>query len=259
MSFDVTAAAYLNFMGRYSEPLAEIFSEWSGVRRGERVLDVGCGTGALTEQLVARLGAAAVSAVDPSASFVEAVEKRLPNVDVRLSGGEHLPFADAEFDGALAQLVIHVMADARAGLREMVRVIRPGGFVAACVWDHAGGRGPLATFWDAVHDLDPEEVGEAMLPGTREGELSDLFTAAGLVEVEASSLTVVRHYESFDDWWQPYLLGVGPAGAYVARLSSSRQLALRARCAELLPAGSFNVSALAWCARGIVPHGIVGR
>ncbi|MCU1482705.1 MAG: Methyltransferase type 11 [Subtercola sp.] len=252
MSFDVTADAYLSFMGRYSEPLAGLFAEWSGVRQGQRALDVGCGAGALTEQLVERLGAPAVAAVDPSASFVAAVQQRLPAVDVREAGAEHLPFGDAEFDAVLAQLVIHLMPNAVVGVREMARVTRPGGFVSACVWDHAGDRGPLATFWNAVRDLDPEEPGEATMPGTRDGDLASLFSSAGLVEVESASLTVTRQYGSFDEWWQPYLLGVGPAGAYVARLSSADRSAVQTRCAELLPAGAFEVSALAWCARGVV-------
>ncbi|UFS60552.1 class I SAM-dependent methyltransferase [Subtercola endophyticus] len=252
MSFDVTADAYLSFMGRYSEPLAGLFADWSGVRRGQRALDVGCGAGALTEQLVMRLGAPAVAAVDPSASFVSATQQRLATVDVQQAGAELLPFADAQFDAVLAQLVIHLMPDAVAGLREMARVTKPGGLVSACVWDHAGEHGPLATFWNAVHDLDPDEPGEATMPGTSDGDLAALFSSAGLVEVEASSLTVTRHYDSFDEWWQPYLLGVGPAGAYAAELSDAERSALRARCVELLPAGAFDVSALAWCARGVV-------
>jgi SAM-dependent methyltransferase len=252
MSFDVSAAAYMSFMGRYSEPLAVLFADWSGVHRGQRALDVGCGAGALSEQLVERLGASSVAAVDPSASFIEAMRERLPAVDARLAGAEQLPFADAEFDAVLAQLVIHLMPDAAAGLREMARVTRAGGTVAACVWDHAGNSGPLATFWNAVHDLDPDEPGEATMPGTGDGDLAELFAAAGLEEVEASHLTVTRHFDSFDDWWQPYLLGVGPAGAYVQRLSDADRSALRDRCAEQVPAASFDVSALAWCARGVV-------
>ncbi|MEF2976096.1 class I SAM-dependent methyltransferase [Subtercola sp. YIM 133946] len=250
MSFDVSAAAYLSFMGRFSEPLATLFADWSGVRPGQRALDVGCGAGALTEQLVARLGASSVTAVDPSAPFVAALEERLPGVDVRLAGAERLPFAEGRFDAVLAQLVIHLIPDAVPAVREMARVTRPGGRVAACVWDHAGDRGPLATFWSAVHDLDPDEPGEATMPGTRDGDLADLFVEAGLVDVESSSLTVTRHYDSFENWWQPYLLGVGPAGSYVAGLSDEQRSALRDRCAQLLPATSFDVSARAWCARG---------
>ena len=174
MSFDVTADAYGRFMGRFSEPLAVRFVEQARVRRGQRALDVGCGPGALTAQLVERLGTEAVSAVDPSAPFVAAARDRFPGVDVRSGAAEQLPYPDDSFDLALAQLVVHFMADPVAGLREMARVTRPGGLVAACVWDHAGGGGPLASFWQAVHDLDPQAAGESGLAGAREGHLTEL-------------------------------------------------------------------------------------
>ena len=172
MSFDVTADAYLRFMGRFSEPLAERFANWGGVAAGQRVLDVGCGTGALTQQLVERAGPEKVAAVDPSESFIDAMRARFPGVDVRLAGAESLPFADDEFDAVLAQLVIHLVPDAAAAVREMARVTRAGGVVAACVWDHAGDRGPLATFWRAARELDPGEDGEATLAGMRDGDLA---------------------------------------------------------------------------------------
>jgi ubiquinone/menaquinone biosynthesis C-methylase UbiE len=141
VSFDVSPGAYLQFMGRYSEPLAARFADLAGVRRGQRVLDVGCGPGALTAELVNRAGAESVSAVEPSASFAAAVRERLPGVDVRQSAAEQMPFPDGMFGITLAQLVVHFMADPVQGLREMRRVTRPGGTVAACVWDHAGDRG----------------------------------------------------------------------------------------------------------------------
>ncbi|MHC5796973.1 class I SAM-dependent methyltransferase [Lacisediminihabitans sp. FW035] len=252
MSFDVSASAYGRFMGQYSEPLAGLFVDWSEVDADQRALDVGCGTGALTEVLAGRLGTGAVAAVDPSASFVEATRQRIPGVDVRLATAEELPFADAAFDVALAQLVVHFMTDAVRGIREMARVTRTGGLVTACVWDHAGDRGPLSVFWSAVHDLDPDAPGEATLPGTRDGHLAEIFAAAGLGRIESSSLTVSRRFATFDDWWQPYTLGVGPAGAYVNGLTDDAREALRAHCAESLPAAPFEVSALAWCARGVV-------
>ena len=147
MSFEVSADAYLRFMGKYSEPLARLFADLAGIRAGVRVLDVGCGPGALSAELVRRAGPDAVSAVEPSASFAAATRDRLPGVDVRQAAAEHLPFPGASFDATLAQLVVHFMRDPLQGLREMGRVTRPGGLVAACVWDHAGGRGPLAAFW----------------------------------------------------------------------------------------------------------------
>jgi SAM-dependent methyltransferase len=247
--FDVTAESYDRFMGRFSEPLAAPFADVAGVRSGQRALDVGCGPGALTADLVQRLGARAVCAVDPSGSFVAAVRARFPGVDARSGAADQLPFGDDAFDVTLAQLVVHFLADPVAGLAEMARVTRPGGVVAACVWDHAGGTGPLATFWRAVHDIDPAARDEAGLPGAREGHLALLCQAAGLSDIESSSLSVTVWFDTVDDWWERFTLGVGPAGAYVAQLGSGQRDALRARCEELLPAAPFPNYASAWTVR----------
>ena len=142
MSFDVAADAYDRFMGRYSAQLAPGLADLGGVQAGQTVLDVGCGPGALTAELVRRLGPDAVAAVDPSESFVAAARARHPGVDVRLSAAEDLPYPDGTFDAAFAQLVVHFMTDPVAGLAEMARVTRADGVVAACVWDLAGGRAP---------------------------------------------------------------------------------------------------------------------
>jgi SAM-dependent methyltransferase len=250
MSFNVGADAYQRFMGRYSEQLAAQFADLAGVGRGQRLLDVGCGPGALTAELVKRAGAEAVSAVEPSTSFAAAVRERLPDADVRVGQAEELPFADGTFDAALAQLVVHFMRDPVRGLRELRRVTRGGGTVAACVWDHAGGRGPLSVFWSAVRAVDPGATDESGLAGAREGDLARLFTEAGLTAVEASTLTVRVQYGSFGDWWEPYTLGVGPAGAYVATLSPEQTAALQEQCRRLLPAGPIEVTATVWAATG---------
>lgn len=247
MSFDVAAQAYGRFMGRFSEPLAVEFADRVGVRAGQRALDVGCGPGALTAVLVERLGVDAVGAIDPSAPFVEAARERLPGVDVRLGPAEQLPWDAASFDATLAQLVVHFMTDPVAGLAEMGRVTRPRGLVAANVWDHAGGGGPLATFWRAAHDTDPHVRDEGELAGTRPGHLAELCAAAGLPDAESSALTVAVGFPTFEDWWEPFTLGVGPAGAYVAGLDVAPREALRHRCAELLPPAPFTLSAKAWC------------
>lgn len=252
MSFDVAAEAYDEFMGRWSRPLAPQLADLAGVRPGLRVLDVGCGPGALTTELAARLGPSAVAAVDPSAPFVAAARARHPGVDVRQAAAEQLPFADGTFDVTLAQLVVHFMADPVAGLAEMARVTRPGGVVAACVWDHAGDQGPLGAFWRAARDLDPDVHDESHLAGVRAGHLAELFEAAGLGHVEQATLSVGRSYASFEDWWEPYTRGVGPAGAYVARLDPDQQVVLRERCRSLLPAAPFGITARAWAARGSV-------
>ncbi|MBW9204976.1 class I SAM-dependent methyltransferase [Mumia sp. zg.B17] len=252
MSFDVAAESYQRFMGRFSEPLAAALVLATDPQRGWKVLDVGCGPGALTGDLAAWIGDEAVSAVDPSPAFVGAVHRRLPHVDARLGRAEDLPFADATFDASYAQLVVHFMHDPVAGLREMRRVTAPGGPVTACVWDHEGGTGPLAAFWDAVLDVDPDAPDESGLAGTREGHLEELFAEAGLHDLEASALTVTVRFESFEQWWEPFLLGVGPAGAYVAGLDEDALAAVRKSCRARVPARPFFVDATAWCVTGRV-------
>jgi SAM-dependent methyltransferase len=251
MSFDVAADAYGRFMGRYSVHLAPQLADLAGIASGQRVLDVGCGPGALTTELVGRLGAEAVTAVDPSESLVAAARARLPDVDVRVAAAEDLPFEEAVFDAALAQLVVHFMTDPVVGLREMTRVTRADGVVAACVWDHAGGGGPLATFWNAAHELDMDVIDESKLAGAREGHLVDLFRAAGLRDVEQHVLEVRVEHETFEDWWEPYTLGVGPAGAFVAGLDDQSRATLRDRCRAALPPAPFVLTARAWAARGV--------
>ncbi len=250
MSFTVAAGAYDRFMGRYSVPLAPLFADHAGIGAAEHVLDVGCGPGALTGELVRRVGAEAVTAVDPSEPFVEAARERHPGVRVEQSPAERLPFADATFDAALAQLVVHFMRDPVGGLREMARVTREDGVVAACVWDHAGGRGPVSVFWDAARSLDQDVVDESQLAGAREGHLSELFAEAGLREVDETPLEVGVEHPTFESWWEPYELGVGPAGDHVARLDPEQRDALRERCREMLPAAPFALTVRAWSARG---------
>jgi SAM-dependent methyltransferase len=252
VSFEVAAEAYDAFMGRYSRPLAPGLADLAGIAAGQRALDVGCGPGALTGVLVERLGPGSVTAVDPSAPFVEAARARHPGVDVRQASAESLPFDDDAFDVALAQLVVHFMADPVAGLREMARVTRPGGVVAASVWDHAGDGGPLAPFWRAARTLDPDVDDESGRAGTREGHLVELATAAGLVEVAGSILTVVVEHPSFEAWWEPYARGVGPAGAYVATLDEARWVELRETARATIGDGPITVRARAWAVRGIV-------
>ena len=249
MSFNVAADSYDRFMGGWSTLLAAPMADLAGVSAGQRVLDVGCGPGALTAELVARVGPTNVAAVDPSDSFVAAARTRHPGVDVRQAPAEALPHLDAAFDASLAQLVVHFMTDPVAGLREMARVTRPGGVVAACVWDYGGGRHPLWPFWEAARELDARAVDEAGLAGARRGHLVDLVQAAGLHDAKGSELEVRRSFESFDAWWSPFLLGVGPAGKYVAGLDDAAREALRDRCRSMLPEGRIELTAVAWAAR----------
>jgi SAM-dependent methyltransferase len=251
VSFAVAAEAYDSFMGRYSKPLAPQFADLAGVEAGQTALDVGCGPGALTGELVRRLGSAAVSAVDPSEPFVAATRDRYPGVNVQRAGAESLPFPDASHNASLAQLVVHFMSEPVAGLAEMKRVTRDRGVVAACVWDFAGDRGPLSLFWEAARHIDDEVEDESLLPGTRKGHLGELFGAAGLDDVEESDLTVEIEHPSFEDWWEPYTLGVGPAGHYLQGLDPQRQARVREQCREMLPVAPFTLSAAAWVARGL--------
>jgi SAM-dependent methyltransferase len=215
-----------------------------------RALDVGCGPGALTAELVRRLGQTAVAAIDPSPPFVAVVRARFGEVDLREGAAEQLPFPDGSFDVALAQLVVHFMTDPVAGLAEMRRVAKPGGRVAACVWDHGGDGGPLSAFWQAARDLDPDAPDESTMAGVREGHLVELSRAAGLTDVQPSTLVVQVDFTSFDQWWEPFLLGVGRVGQYLRQLDGRRLAALRDHCAEVMPTAPFTVTASAWCVVG---------
>jgi SAM-dependent methyltransferase len=255
MAFDVAGGAYQRFMGRFSEKLAAPFADFAGVSAGSgmRVVDVGCGPGALTAELVARLGASEVVGADPSDTFVPAVRERLPEVEIRQAPAESLPFDDDAFDAALAQLVVHFMKDPAAGVGEMARVTRPGGVVAVCVWDHAGGRGPLSIFWDAVAEVDPDARDESSLTGSTEGQLEALLESGGLEDVVGGEVTATRAYASFEDWWEPYTLGVGPAGDYVRSIDDPTRDRVISACRTRVPEGAFELEATAWAARGKVP------
>lgn len=252
MSFEVAPEAYDRFMGRYAVPLAVVFADFAGIQADTKVLDVGCGPGALTAELTLRVGETAVTAVDPSPPFVAAIRERLPLSAAFLASAERLPFPDDTFDAALAQLVVPFMEDPVRGLSEMARVVRPGGTVAACVWHHAGGEGPLSAFWESVRSLDHEATDESGLQGVREGQLDDLCARAGLSDIQSGRLRSRVTFATFEDWWEPFTFGVGPAGEYVAGLSDDARLALRERCAERMSQAPFTVEATAWSVRASV-------
>lgn len=252
MSFDVAAESYDSFMGRFSRLLSPGLADFAGVEAGQRAIDVGCGPGALTSELVQRLGADAVAAIDPSESFVEAARERHPGVDVRLASAESLPYPDDAFDAALAQLVVHFMQDPVGGLTEMARVTRAGGVVAACVWDHGGEQGPLNLYWQAARQADPTVHDESNLAGVREGHLASLFQDAGLGDIESTVLVADLEMATFDEWWEPFTHGVGPAGAHLGRLDPDAQATQRERCRALAPDEPFIIRARAWAARGVV-------
>jgi ubiquinone/menaquinone biosynthesis C-methylase UbiE len=253
VTFAAPAETYDRYMGRYSRRLAPLIAEFGGVAPGMRVLDVGCGPGALTEHLAGRVGAEQVAAVDPSEPFAQACAERVPGADVRAAGGERLPWGDDEFDSVLSQLVVNFMDDPPQGVSEMRRVARPGGVVAACVWDHARME-MLRNFWDSALALDPDAPTEAkrMRFGTPD-ELRELWTDGGFEEVITDSLEVEEEYESFDDYWEPFTAGVGPGGAYCVSLDDDARAALREECRRRLgdPSGAFSLPARAWAARGL--------
>jgi len=218
------------------------------VRPGERVLDSCCGTGDLAVACVRAGGR--VTGLDFSERMLARARKKSSEVEWVQGDALELPFEDGSFDAALAQLVVHFMTDPVAGLREMARVTRPGGAIAACVWDFGSGRAPLSLFWRAVLDLDPSARDESDFAGARGGDLTRLFAAAGLVDVDETELQVTRSFEGFEDWWEPYTHGVGPAGSYVVGLDEAGRSALRERCRSMLPNGPFSMTAVAWAARG---------
>lgn len=245
------ADAYARFMGRFSEPLAPAFADLVDVPDHARVVDVGCGPGVLTAVLADRYGPERVDAIDPTPGFVEAARDRLPGVDVRQGSAEELPYADAAYAAAFAQLVVHFMRDPARGLAEMARVTSHGGTVAACVWDHPGGRGPLTPFWSAVEDLDPGGVAEASA-GSHEGDLEKLLAQAGLTDVRGGELSVTVPMASFAEWWAPYEKPAGSVGDYLATRSPDEVQALREHCRARLGDGPFDLTAVTWVAIGRV-------
>lgn len=251
MSFEVAADAYDQFMGRFSRLLSPQMIELAGVQPGQDALDVGCGTGALTTLLVERVGAAHVTGIDPSEAFVAAARERFPDVRIEHGSAESLPLADDAFDVAIAQLVVHFMSDPVRGVGEMARVTRPGGVVAACVWDHAGGTGPLHLFWAAAHVIGEHVADEARLPGASEGSLVEIFEKAGIRDVAGSVVVADLEMATFDAYFEPFLRGVGPAGAHLLSLPERDQQRLRDACRELAGPEPFTVTARAWAARGV--------
>jgi SAM-dependent methyltransferase len=251
MTFDVSGDAYDTFMGRYASDLAPAFADFSGIQPGLTVLDVGCGSGILTDEVARRVGAANVAAADPS-PLAQACAARLPEADVRTAPAETLPWPDASFDAALAQLVLHFLDDPGAGLTEMRRVVRRGGVVAACSW-HFPEMRLLGTFWQSARAVAPTGPGEALLFETLE-ELAELARGVGLDRVETAALGVSADYESFDELWDSFQLGVGPAGQFCASLAPETRDALRDEYRRRLgdPSGSFTLGAQAWAVRGTV-------
>jgi SAM-dependent methyltransferase len=253
MSFSGPAGAYDRYMGRYSRPLAPLLADFAGVGAGQRLLDVGCGPGALSAELAARVGAQRVAAADPSAGFARACAERIPGADVQTAPAERLPWPSGSFDAVLSQLVLSFLPDADAGVREMRRVTRRGGILASCTWDYRGEMQMLRTFWDAALALDPAAPDEARVLGYSDPDaLAQLWRRADLDGVESTQLIVEVDYADFNDYWDPFLTGIGPAGMYCGSLDEPHRDDLKAACFERLgaPGRPFTLRARAWAVRG---------
>jgi SAM-dependent methyltransferase len=255
-TFRGSAADYDRHIGRYGPSLAAGLIGLAGVADGMRALDVGCGPGALTAALARRLGAAHVSGADPSESFVRACRERVPGAQIVVAAAERLPFADGAFDVVLSQLVVNFLADAPAGVRELARVARPGATVAAAVWDYASGMTLLRAFWDAAREVDPERGAAADEAVTMRwcdaGQLTGLWSGAGLRDVRAAPLLARASYAGFEDLWAPLTAGIGPSGAFCAALDERRRAALHDALRRRLGVGDepFELTARAWAVAG---------
>jgi len=255
------AEAYDQLMGRWSQQLSPAFIDLAGVGAGDRVLDVGCGTGSLTRALIEHRPRLKVVGVDPAGPYVEYGRRKLSGAQARLdqADAQNLPFADDSFDRCLSLLVVNFIPDARQATEEMHRVTRPGGVVAAAVWDYGEGMEMLRIMWDAAVAIDPaaEPKHERNMPYCRKGELGALWAASGFQEIMEDSLIATLEFRSFDDYWAPFLTGVGPSGSYVSSLPAERQGALRDQLANRLVSGRadqpFTLQARAWTVRGVVP------
>jgi SAM-dependent methyltransferase len=250
---------YERYVGRWSRRMAPRFLAWLAVPAGQRWLDVGCGTGALCAAIADHGSPASLAGVEPSAGFLETAQRHLAG-QATLRGGNAaaIPFDGGAFDAVVSGLVLNFVPDPRAALAEMARVTRSGGVIAAYVWDYAGGMELMRAFWDAAVALDPDaaRLDEGpRFPLCRPEALAQLFSAAGLQGVTTIALDIPTTFESFDDYWQPFLGGQGPAPAYAMSLDEASRARLRDRlCERLSPRadGLIVLNARAWAVRGTV-------
>jgi ubiquinone/menaquinone biosynthesis C-methylase UbiE len=247
------AEAYERFMGRWSHLLAPSFVEFSGIRDGDAVLDVGSGTGQLAFTIRDATKVARVTGIDPSRGYIEyaGANNRDARVRFEVGDGQALTFPDATFDRTASLLVMNFIPDRERALREMIRVTKRGGVISAAVWDYGEGMEMLRVFWD---EAAAPERDEKNMPLCKKGELAALWREEGLVDVEETALETTLRFASFDDYWEPFKLGQGPAGAYVSSLSPARQAELAARLKKRLladgPDRAVVMRARAWAVKG---------
>jgi ubiquinone/menaquinone biosynthesis C-methylase UbiE len=254
-------SGYERFMGRWSRMLAQAHIAYAGVQDGDRVLDVGAGTGSLASAVAAVNKRGEVVGIDPSEVFIAHARNAVGSERVRFDVGDaqNLQFDDASFDRTLALLVMNFIPDHNKAIAEMRRVTRSQGVISACVWDYNDGMQMLRFYWDEVVALDPamESKDERHMKLSRQGQLAELWEKAGLLNVEEQPLVIEQSYASFSDYWEPFLAGAGPAGAYAVSLSEERRAQLEARLQKRVLGdradGPFVLKARAWCVKGQVP------
>lgn len=253
--------AYERLMGRWSRQVASSLVEFACVEDGARILDVGCGTGSLVTALLEQQKRLDVFGVDSAKPYIDYTRRKIrdPQLTLEEADAQSLPFPDDSFDRCLSLLVLNFIPDARRAVEEMYRVTRPGGIVVAAVWDYGDGMEMLRILWDTAIELDPgaEPKHERNMPYCRQGELADLWTETGLQQVKEIPLHSTLRFTSFDDYWEPFLTGVGPSGSYVSSLPKQRQKELRDLVHDRLASGHddqrFALQVRAWAVRGTVP------
>ena len=248
---------YERYVGRWSTRVARVFLDWLGLPPGLRWLDVGSGTGALTAEILDRCDPESVVGVEPSDGFLADAKARLGDrAEFFRGSAEALPLADASVDVTVSGLVLNFVPDARAAVAEAKRVTRGGGSIAAYVWDYVGHMQLMRYFWDAAVELDADAPDEgARFPISDPGRLEELFAGAGLIGPHARSIDVPTTFADFDDYWQPFLSGQGPAPAYAMSLDEGQRARLRDRIRERLPIradGTIPLVARAWAVRASV-------
>ena len=254
-----SAKAYEGMMGRWSARLAPLFVDFAQVRGGGKILDLGCGTGSLIQAIADLAIGSEIIGIDPSQPFLDYCRERFTGrrITFDCGNGTDLPYANDSFDHSLSLLVFQFIPQPEKAASEMLRVTRPGGTVAACTWDGDGS--VSAIFWEEVVRLDPAAETRAEKPRhcNRQGQLTALWRAAGLKDIDETAIEIRTDFSSLDDYWLPFTKGVGPQGVYVADLSPERRGALREALRKRLladrPDDPFSLSARALAVRGTVP------